>query len=78
MLRVTENLCDAMTKYNIRPKLPFRYRRGGTCGCLKRAIVKRAIANIFFLFQFKTVKLKSQRKTCEIVSLSFPSEKPLP
>ncbi|XP_020611490.1 protein canopy 4-like [Orbicella faveolata] len=28
MLRVTEDLCDAMTKYNIRPKLPFRYKRG--------------------------------------------------
>lgn len=28
MLRVTEDLCDTMTKYNTRPKLPFRYKRG--------------------------------------------------
>ncbi|XP_078378000.1 protein canopy 4-like [Oculina patagonica] len=28
ILRVTENLCDAMKKYNIRSKIPFRYKRG--------------------------------------------------
>ena len=29
MLKVTENICDAMGKYNVRSKLPFRYKRGG-------------------------------------------------
>lgn len=29
ILRVMENLCDAMTKYNIRANHPFRYKRGG-------------------------------------------------
>ncbi|PFX25083.1 Protein canopy 4 [Stylophora pistillata] len=28
ILRVTENICDAMTKYNVRAKVPFRYKRG--------------------------------------------------
>lgn len=50
MLRVTEDLCDAMTKYNIRPKLPFRYKRGGKCNYLKRAIVTGAIVKNFVLF----------------------------
>ena len=29
MLRVTENICDAMTKYSVRAKVSFRYKRGG-------------------------------------------------
>ncbi|XP_068716269.1 protein canopy 4-like [Montipora foliosa] len=28
MLKVTEDLCNVMTKYNIRAKHPFRYKRG--------------------------------------------------
>ena len=53
MLRVTEDLCDAMAKYNIRPKLPFRYIRGGTYSYLERAIVAyRGNRQEYFNFLF--------------------------
>jgi len=50
MLRVTEDLCDTMTKYNTRPKLPFRYKRGGMCRGEPRSDDKRKSLKIFFHF----------------------------
>lgn len=61
MLRVTEDLCDAMTKYNIRPKFPFRYKRGGTyCFPAEGHIkVTRVIVKDFFSFKLSHLKAKN-------------------
>lgn len=50
MLRVIEDLCDVMIKYNIRLKFFFWYKWGGKCNYLKRVIVIGVIVKNFVFF----------------------------